>query len=356
MMNLTVQASSHAYDVHIDEEIRFQVERYFPKEYSTILIITDDTIEKLYLDDVKSNIKNSIVHVAVVKSGEASKSIDTYYDLQTIALEKGLDRKSLIIALGGGVVGDLAGFVAATYMRGIDYIQMPTTILAHDSSVGGKVAINHPHGKNMIGSFHAPTAVIYDIDMLQSLPKHEVRSGYAELVKEAFIADEDFVQTLFQTNLQSITTSELKEHLYKGIQIKANIVEADEKEAGMRKFLNLGHTLGHAIEAQLGYGKMTHGEAIAIGILFAFQLSEKLYGVSLPYNELYQWLNANDYPLTIDLHIEKSIDFMKSDKKSENQCVQMVLLHQIGELLIENIDDDILIEQLKQFKEEVRVK
>src|SRR5699024_5493517 len=156
----------------------------------------------------------------------------------------------------------------------IDFIQMPTTILAHDSSVGGKVAINHELGKNMIGAFYPPQAVIYDIETLKTLNKAELRSGYAELIKEAFISEKDF--------LNELTDTKLSEHLYKGIKIKSEIVEADEKESNVRKYLNLGHTLSHAIESELGYGKITHGEAVAIGMIFALKLSNIKYNAQLP--------------------------------------------------------------------------
>src|SRR5699024_7013395 len=173
-----------------------KIQYYLSQKYTHIFIVTDDVIARLYLDDVLKGLDNRNVHSFQVPAGETSKSIDMFHKLQTELLNHHLDRKSLIIALGGGVVGDLAGFVAATYMRGIDYVQVPTTILAHDSSVGGKVAINHELGKNMIGNFYAPKAVIYDVNTLSSLPEHEIRSGYAELVKEAFIANETFLQEL----------------------------------------------------------------------------------------------------------------------------------------------------------------
>src|SRR5690625_3186368 len=194
MNELTVHSSTNTYKVVIKEKVRFRINEYLLKKYSSILIITDDHVANLYLDDVKQSLTNYNVYSSVVPHGEASKTIKTYYSLQTDALKNGLDRHSLIIALGGGVVGDLAGFVAATFMRGIDYIQVPTTILAHDSSVGGKVAINHELGKNMIGNFYPPVAVLYDVETLNSLGKSEVRSGYAELIKEAFIADDLFLQ------------------------------------------------------------------------------------------------------------------------------------------------------------------
>src|SRR5699024_1164638 len=195
MNQLQVKTSTNDYPIIIEEGIRFRLFEYLKKEYSSIFIVTDDIVAPLYLEDIVNNIKltQKNVHYHIIPSGEISKGIDMYYTLQTKMLEANLDRHSLIIALGGGVVGDLAGFVAATYMRGIDYVQMPTTILAHDSSVGGKVAINHELGKNMIGSFYPPVAVLYDVETIKTLPEHEVRSGFAELVKEAFIADTDFL-------------------------------------------------------------------------------------------------------------------------------------------------------------------
>src|SRR5690625_1320774 len=268
MTSILVKASSHEYPIAIGENIRFELLERMPKTYTTIMIITDESVAKLYLNDIKSNFKTEHVVEAIIPVGEKSKSMKQYEILQTIAIENGLDRHSLIIALGGGVVGDLAGFVAATFLRGIDYIQIPTTILAHDSSVGGKVAINHELGKNLIGSFYPPQAVIYDVNTLQTLSESEVRSGYAELIKEALIADQHFFQVLINTNLKEISTSQLQDHLYVGIKIKADIVEADEKEAGDRMFINLGHTLAHALEAELGYGELAHGDAVALGLLF----------------------------------------------------------------------------------------
>lgn len=354
MSELTVHSSSHTYDVIIKEDIRLTINDYLPKRYSSILIITDDQVAELYLDDVKQSLVDMNVHCSIVPHGEASKTIETYYSLQTDALKYGLDRDSLIIALGGGVVGDLAGFVAATFMRGIHYIQVPTTILAHDSSVGGKVAINHELGKNMIGNFYPPVAVLYDVNTLQSLGESEVRSGYAELIKEAFIADEQFLQTLLNINVQDVTNEELINHLYAGIKIKANIVEEDERESGVRMFLNLGHTLGHAFESEFGYGVMNHGEAIAIGTLFALQLSEKQFDVTLPYNEYVQWLKVNNYPLNIpQVEPERLLDRMKSDKKTKNNQIKMVLLETIAQPMTVELDDQYLLDELHSFLQEL---
>lgn len=354
---LNVKASAHSYQINIDKNIRFNLKDYLAKDYNAILIISDDKVAPLYLKDVASSLHAFKVYEAIIPSGEASKDIEHFYQLQTAAITNGLDRNSLIIALGGGVVGDLAGFVASTYMRGIDYIQVPTTILAHDSSVGGKVAINHQLGKNMIGSFYPPQAVVYDVTTLDTLPEHEVRSGYAELIKEAFIADEAFLGELFTTDIKKVSNEDLVKHLYNGVKIKAGVVEKDERESYLRKFLNFGHTLAHALEAELGYGKVTHGEAVAIGMLFAIRVSEGKYKISLPYEAYSDWLNQNDYPISLfGVNLERIIQLMKSDKKSQNQTVQMVLLTELAKPVVVELTDTELLAYLESFDEELTTK
>lgn len=350
MAKLTVKSFAHPYDIHVGENLRFKIKDYLKKEYSSILIVTDENVAPLYLNDVKQSLSNKHIYEVTIPSGEQSKSFESYIELQTKAIEFRLDRQSLIIALGGGVVGDLAGFVAATYMRGIDYIQVPTTILAHDSSVGGKVAINHELGKNLIGSFYPPKAVIYDVHTLSSLSNREVRSGYAELMKEALIADEDFFKKLLKTNVSTVTNEQLKSDLLLGIRIKAAIVQSDEKESGDRKFLNLGHTLAHAIESELGYGLITHGEAVAIGLLFALHVSEQTFNISLPYRDLFDWLKMNQYPLKMhDLTVPSLINRMKLDKKSVDNHVQMVLLKNNTNPTVVEINDHNLQQFLNTF-------
>lgn len=355
MKQLTVQTSTNRYPIYIGKGLRFQLKKLLPKSYSKIVIITDDTVGRLYLDEITNALTNEDVIATTIPSGEFSKNIEQFYHLQTFALQHYLDRHSLIIALGGGVIGDLAGFVAATFMRGIDYIQMPTTILAHDSSVGGKVAINHELGKNLIGAFYPPSAVIYDIDTLKSLPTHEVRSGYAEIVKEAYIAKRQLLEELFEINLSSLDEGTLANHLFEGIQIKANIVEQDEKESHMRKFLNFGHTLAHAIEAQLGYGEITHGEAVAIGMLFALYVSESEFAIDLDKNLYKSWLEKNNYPLSIKkLTTEQTIEKMKLDKKTENNEIQMVLLEKIGQPIIVQFSDAKITRYVDTFIKELK--
>ncbi|WP_373896171.1 3-dehydroquinate synthase [Virgibacillus sp. CBA3643] len=351
MEDILVKTSTHDYPIFIGSAIRFQLNRLIEKDYTSILIVSDEKVADLYLTDIAQNFPKKKVYQSIIPAGEQSKSIDFYYQLHTDAITFGLDRASLIIALGGGVVGDLAGFAAATYMRGIDYIQMPTTILAHDSSVGGKVAINHRLGKNLIGSFYPPAAVIYDTQTLKTLSAEEIRSGYAELVKEALIADESFFKKLLKTDLTNLSNDQLTEHLTNGMKIKASIVEMDEKEAGLRKNLNLGHTLGHALEAEKGYGEITHGEAVAIGLLFALHVSETLSSRQLPYQPYIHWLKDNKYPLNIgELDEESLISRMKTDKKALNDMIQMVLLKETGDAYVQELSDQNIRMYLQSFR------
>jgi 3-dehydroquinate synthase len=321
-----------------------------------LLIVTDETLEKLYLSELCSVLAHEYdVYTHVVPSGESAKSFEQYYACQTAALTYGLDRHSLIIAFGGGVVGDLAGFVAATFMRGIPYIQMPTTLLAHDSAVGGKVAINHPLGKNMIGAFHQPEAVIYDVAFLQSLPQKELRSGFAEVIKHALIRDRAFYEWLQAEihSLDDLRGEPLQYCIRKGIEIKADIVREDEKETGIRAYLNFGHTLGHALESELGYGAITHGDAVALGMLFAIFVSERVYDRSFHDHRFTRWFQTYGFPVSLpkQLDHERLLQKMKGDKKAKAGNVRMVLLKEIGHVQIETIDDERLLSLLREFSQ-----
>ncbi len=350
MDRLLIEAETKKYPVLLGEDIRHDVGTILSQlnvTPSSILIITDDCVAPLYLDDVKKSLPTNIsTYEYMIPSGEASKSFQNYYEIQSFALEKGLDRKSLVIALGGGVVGDLAGFVAATYMRGIPFIQVPTTLLAHDSSVGGKVAINHPLGKNMIGAFYQPEAVIYDTATLLTLPDREWRSGLAEVIKHGFIRSQSFYDWLRDEikSFSDVQGSRAQDLLRQSISIKATIVKEDEKEANVRAYLNFGHTLAHAIEAKLGYGKITHGEAVVIGMIFALKVSEQYYGIALDIKDILRWLKTYHYQLEIPstLNIDDLIDAMKKDKKSANGKINMVLLKQIGDVELVSVPEDLL--------------
>lgn len=320
-----------------------------------LLMVTDEVVASLYLDEVRSLLVGAGYDALafVIPSGEAAKSFENYYACQTAALEFGLDRRSIIVALGGGVVGDLAGFVAATYMRGIRYIQMPTTLLAHDSAVGGKVAINHPRGKNMIGAFHQPEAVVYDTAFLRTLPERELRSGFAEVIKHALIRDRRFYEWLRAEikTLSDLRGEKLVYCIEKGIDIKAAIVREDEKETGVRAHLNFGHTLGHALESECGYGALTHGEAVAIGMLFAVLVSERFYGCSFAAERLDEWLAGYGFPTALPPTVQPArlLERMKGDKKSYAGTVRMVLLRAIGDVEVAELEDGRLLAWLEEF-------
>ncbi|UTR14636.1 3-dehydroquinate synthase [Salipaludibacillus sp. LMS25] len=349
---LTIASRSHEYPVYIDQDIRFHtfnlINAHLAKPASAYMIVADKTVADYYLKDVLSSFPETIKpYVSLIPSGEASKSFEMYHHLLTQALENGLDRQSVIIALGGGVTGDLAGFTAATYMRGIQYVQMPTTLLAHDSSVGGKTGINHAHGKNLIGAFHPPAAVIYDSQMLRTLPIQEWRSGFAEVIKHGFIAEPELLEWLERniTDLSHIPPEKINELLERSIRIKAHIVEEDEKEQGVRAYLNFGHTLGHSIEAEVGYGHMTHGEAVAIGMSFALKLSERLLGSKLSYDRILDYMKTLGYSLQIPSGCDHDqlIVRMRRDKKSSHNDINYVLLHSIGQpQLVKVSEKDIL--------------
>lgn len=359
MRTVEIQAQSKQYPVYIGSGVISGLQAFIKNtipDISTVLIITDQTVGERYLSKLKEQVSDINTKHFIVPSGETAKSFNVYYDCLTFALEQKLDRKSLILSFGGGVVGDLSGFVAATFMRGIPFIQVPTTILAHDSAVGGKVAINHPQGKNMIGVFYQPEAVFYDLDFLHSLPIQEKRSGFAEIIKHALIQDQDFYQWIRKhvDSLDDLSPELLKHALVRGIEIKGAIVDQDEKETGVRAFLNFGHTLGHAIEAESGYGQITHGEAITIGMIFALKLSKEMNGLIFNEDEFSTWLQSLGYKVTLPegLSPERLLNRMKQDKKSVAQKVNFVLLEQVGHPVMLEIPDEILLSSLVHFQKQ----
>lgn len=302
-----------------------------------LVILADEKVADLHLEYLLSFLQDFSVSVLRIPAGEKAKSIETFMDCHSFLLAEASSRKTVLLAFGGGATGDVAGFVASTFMRGIPYIQLPTTILAHDSAVGGKTAINHPSGKNMVGTFYQPAAVLYDVGLLDTLPAHEIRSGMAEVIKHAFISNSQWLdELLIIRGLDQLTEDELISHLEKGIAVKAAIVEEDEFEGGVRKFLNFGHTLAHAIEAHLGYGKITHGEAVTIGMAYALQISghEKL-------SEYLDWCSGNDYPLgqLLEISFEQVLPYMKKDKKSSKGSLSFVLLKETGQPFMEDLDE-----------------
>jgi len=328
------------------------------KSSQRLFVITDEYVAPLYLQLVREalTLEGYQVDATIVPAGERAKSMSVYEQVMTKVIEAGLDRKSVIIALGGGVVGDLAGFVAATFMRGIPFIQMPTTLLAHDSSVGGKVAINHALGKNLIGAFHQPLLVLYDIGTLRTLPKREIAAGYAEVVKHALISDEAFVAWLEQNveQLQKLEADVTAEAIMRGCAVKAKVVSVDETEQGLRAILNLGHTFGHAFEALADYSAINHGEAISIGMGLAADVSVRLGIASSEVPERTRaLLRAFDLPVDwpAALAPEEVLEVMKRDKKGLAGKLVLVLPRKIGEVeVVKEVEESLVLEVMSAAK------
>lgn len=354
METLYIKSKIGGYSVHIDKGLRFNLPQFIKEKPTAFFVITDDHVERYYLKDVTQSLeKVAPVFSYTVPSGETSKSFETYKILIDECVRLQLDRSAMIVALGGGVIGDLAGYVAATYLRGIDYIQIPTTLLAHDSSVGGKVGINHEQGKNLIGAFYPPRAVIYDTETFITLPKREWRGGFVEMVKHALLDSEEFLNGLHKcfTSNESFTADNIVPWLAKAIGVKARVVTEDEKEWGLRAILNLGHTLGHAIEKEIGYGELNHGEAVAIGILFALKVSEKVLQVPLPFEMLRTWFSELGLPTEIPESIKRNklIESMHQDKKRRGNQLVFILLKSVGEPVIQTVLESTIIEVLQSF-------
>ncbi len=339
MKSLRVEAGK-PYEVHIGRGVL----TLFSEEYrdlmdsaDAIAVIVDENVASLHLDYLLSYLEPFSVRVYKIPSGEKAKSMEVFMDCHSFLLAEGFSRKSLILAFGGGAVGDVVGFVASTFMRGVSFIQVPTTILAHDSAVGGKTAINHPSGKNMIGTFYQPEAVLYDVHLLHTLPAKEVRSGMAEVIKHAFISNEQWLDEMLKIeSFKAVTDEKMILHLERGIAVKAAIVEEDEYESGVRKYLNFGHTLAHAIEAHLGYGRITHGEAVALGMGYALLLSEHPR-----LTDFLLWCKANEYPLEQinSISFKEVLGYMKKDKKSSGGLLSFVLVKETGIPYMETIDE-----------------
>ncbi|MET1014579.1 MAG: 3-dehydroquinate synthase [Paenisporosarcina sp.] len=366
MQNITIDTVTKQYDVHMGTNIIHEALSLYKQQFSSadhIIIIADETVANLHLDKLKTSLKTITdvnIHVFLVPSGESCKTIETYYDCHSFLMKKNCSRKSVLFAFGGGACGDLTGFVASTFMRGIPFYQIPTTILAHDSAVGGKTGINHQQGKNMIGTFYQPEAVFYDMSFLGTLPKKEVRSGMAEVIKHALISNPKWVNELFTIqDFSTLTPRDVQEHLCKGIRVKANIVKDDEFEHGSRKFLNFGHTYGHALENTLGYGQITHGEAVMIGIVYALMLSEEYAKLESGFAKkfLYHVVQLGyTFDAILTKRYEDLYEVMSHDKKASHGDIHFVLLNKIGEPVIKVISKEqghLIDQRLKKWVEEV---
>jgi 3-dehydroquinate synthase len=348
MMNVNVELGDRAYPIHIGTGLIGQTELFAPHiAGGSVAIVTNTTVDPLYGDALRRALAplGKKVTTVVLPDGEAYKNWETLNLIFDALLTERADRKTTLLALGGGVVGDMTGFAAASYMRGVPFIQVPTTLLAQvDSSVGGKTGINHPLGKNMIGAFYQPQAVIADIGTLQSLPPRELAAGIAEVIKTGAIADREFYEWI-EGNIAALNAcnAEALAHAVKrSCEIKAAVVAADEREGGLRAILNFGHTFGHAIEAGLGYGEWLHGEAVGCGMVMAADLSVRLGKLDeTSRKRLVRLIESAKLPVKAPaLGAERYIDLMKVDKKAEAGEIKFILLERFGQTQITGASDE----------------
>jgi 3-dehydroquinate synthase len=333
-----IELGERRYDILIGSDLLSRPSTWsgLPKAV-TAVIVTNTTVAPLYAGRLRSTLAAQYAHVAVIElpDGEAHKDWETLNRILSSLLEAGCDRKTVLFALGGGVVGDVTGFAAACYMRGVPFVQVPTTLLAQvDSSVGGKTAINHPLGKNMIGAFYQPLRVVADLDTLQTLPQRELVAGLAEVIKYGPIADEAFLAWV-ETNLEALLAKDLPALAHavrRSCEIKAHIVGQDERESGVRAHLNFGHTFGHAIETGLGYGQWLHGEAVGCGMVMAADLSAHLGLISRDYAQrLTTLIRAAGLPVVGPaLGIDRYLQLMRHDKKAQGGEMRFVVIEAPG--------------------------
>jgi 3-dehydroquinate synthase len=352
MKTLNVALADRSYPIYIGEDLLSQpalLQKHIKRK--EVLIVTNDTIAPLYLEKVKSQLSDYHCEAVILPDGEAYKTLDVLNQVYDKLLSERFSRQVTIIALGGGVIGDMAGFAAACYQRGVPFIQVPTTLLSQvDSSVGGKTAVNHPLGKNMIGAFYQPQCVIADTSTLNTLDDRQLASGIAEVIKYGLISDYDFFEWL-EANIEQLKDRDPKALAYaieRSCQDKADVVAKDETEQGVRALLNLGHTFGHAIETGMGYGNWLHGEAIATGMLMAADLSVRM-----------GWLQTDELSrietifklagLPVNgpqgMTAQQFMDLMAVDKKVQDGVIRLVLLKGIGQAVISDDYDPAELQQ-----------
>jgi len=342
MQTLTVDLGDRSYPIHIGAGLLGQAGLILPHlVQKRVMVVTNTTVAPLYLAQLTATLEAGGVAVTsvVLPDGEAYKNWETLNLIFDALLTQRAERKTTLIALGGGVIGDMTGFAAASYQRGVPFIQIPTTLLSQvDSSVGGKTGINHPLGKNMVGAFYQPKLVLADTDTLKTLPARELSAGLAEVIKYGLIWDVEFLAWLEANmdKLRALDPVAITHAIFRSCEIKAQVVAQDEREGGIRAILNLGHTFGHAIETGMGYGNWLHGEAVAAGMVMAVETSQRL-----------GWLTEADVARTRtliraaglpdaapDLGVETWLEYMGHDKKVEGGKMRFVLLKKMGEAVI----------------------
>lgn len=341
MKTLSVELGPRSYPIFIGPDLLARPELFQPYVRGRqVLIVSNATVAPLYLDQVRTSLSSFRVETVILPDGEEYKTLEVMNEVMTALLTQRFDRSCTLVALGGGVIGDTAGFAAACYQRGVDFIQVPTTLLAQvDSSVGGKTAVNHALGKNMIGAFHQPRCVVADIATLSTLADRELHAGLAEVIKYGAIRDAEFF-TWLEKNLRSLLERDpaaLTFAVERSCRNKAEIVAADERESGERALLNLGHTFGHAIEAAMGYGNWLHGEAVAAGMCMAADLSLRLGWIDRPtFLRLENLLAAAALPTRgpASVSVDAMLDLMAVDKKAHAGKIRLILLQGLGRALV----------------------
>ncbi|HPA45332.1 MAG TPA: 3-dehydroquinate synthase [bacterium] len=330
--------------------------------HSPIAVITDPTVQNLYGDVICAMLRNQGYQFGLfcIPGGEACKNLDTVRVLYDQIIDLGVERQGGIVALGGGLVGDIAGFVAATYLRGIRFVQVPTTLLAQvDASVGGKTGVDHPRGKNLIGAFHQPSLVLIDPSTLKTLPARELLCGLAEIIKHGIIGDPK-IFAFVQKNLHELLSVDEETYadlVARNCRFKAKVVEQDEKEAGLRAILNFGHTIGHAIECLTGYTRYLHGEAVAIGMLAETLIGLRM-GISSEdlFEEIFAVIRDAGYPLDLPgVSAEQIVEAMRRDKKVLQGTIRMVIPKRLGQIEVREIKEErLILESWKDLQSRLR--
>lgn len=340
--HLRVALGARSYPIHIGPGLLGDPQWLAPHLAGRqVMVVTNETVAPHYLERLKAGLGGDLeVRELILPDGEATKTLASVERIWDALLEAGFNRRCTLIALGGGVIGDMVGFAAACYQRGVAFIQVPTTLLAQvDSSVGGKTGVNHPRGKNMIGAFWQPRAVLIDTDTLSTLPPRELSAGLAEVIKYGLIRDGDFLAWLEaeMVSLRALEADALTRAIERSCAIKAEVVAEDETEQGVRALLNLGHTFGHAIEVHQGYGRWLHGEAVGTGMLMAAELSRRLGWLGEPeVARVRRILDAAGLPLAApaDMTPDDFLAIMRLDKKNLDSRLRLILLRALGEACI----------------------
>lgn len=341
MHRLQVELEDRSYPIFIDWGLLDKQDLFRPYiKGKQVVVVSNETVAPLYLTKLIHLLTDYQLHTVILPDGEQYKNWQTLQLIFDGLLNAQCTRRVTLIALGGGVIGDMTGFAAACYQRGVEFIQVPTTLLSQvDSSVGGKTGINHELGKNMIGAFYQPKAVVIDLETLQTLPKRELSAGFAEMIKYGLIADSEFFEWLESRidKLMMLDTQTLIMAIEWSCKIKAKVVALDEKESDIRAILNLGHTFGHAIESHQGYGVWLHGEAVAAGIVMATEMSYRLSWISeLERNRIIKLLARAALPVVppTNMIVDDFLKYMRVDKKTMDGEIRLVLLKKLGEGIV----------------------